>query len=355
MSTEPAVPQHSLARAESCYRCLLFLYPAAFRRAYEREMLLTFRACYRDLLQQGDASDRLSFWHTLCSDLITSIFSEHIRSCILLFKRLLGIERKTFMSSSLLNLDFAGLTDIGRKRAVNEDTLVSVVPQDPQTMREKGALFVVADGMGGHDKGEVASDMAVTVIRETYYQQQESDTLEALRQAVAQANRAICQRNEELFAGEQAPKRMGTTCVAAVIQGDRVYVANAGDSLAYIVRNNEVKQIAQNHSWEATQVREGKMTLEEAKAQGKSNLIYRSLGGTLDLEVYAASEQVQDGDILILCTDGLHNLVSEDEMRSIVQQYGPEESAAHLVARANEGGGPDNITAVVVHVSLAAA
>ncbi len=352
MKTVPAASPRSLARAEAFYRCLLRLYPATFRRAYEREMLLTFRACYRDLLRQARSLGRLRFWGALFADLLITICSEHKQAYMTRFKRLLGIERK-YLMASLLHLDVAGLTDRGLTREVNEDTLVSVVPEDQAVLRQKGALFVVADGLGGHNQGEVASDLAATVIRDTYYQAQESDTLTALCQAVEQANRAIYQRNADAAGDKEPSLGMGTTCVAAVLKEDRIYIANAGDSLAYLVRDQEVKQLAQNHSWEMEQVRLGKMTLEEAKAQGKGNMITRCLGAKPDLEVYAASELAQDGDILLLCTDGLHRLVSEDEMRAIVQSYGPEESAARLVARANEGGGPDNITAVVARVSLA--
>jgi protein phosphatase len=224
-------------------------------------------------------------------------------------------------------------------------------------MEKKGALFVVADGMGGHTKGDVASEMAVTLIRDAYYQDESDDILTSLRQAVEHANEAIYRQNEALFQGkdeeEMAKNGMGTTCVAAVLKDNMVYVANAGDSLVYIVRGGQVMQIAQNHSWVAEQVREGKMTQDEAEAQGKGNVITRCLGISLDLEVYAGSKEVQNGDVLILCTDGLHGLVSEDEIRTIVEHYGSDESASRLIARANENGGPDNITAVVVRVSLA--
>ncbi len=355
MNHPPTHNRRASSRAEVVYRCLLHLYPVAFRRVYEREMLLTFRAWYHDLPRHAHAQARLRFWSIIALDLTASLFSEYRRFTLVLCKRLLGLERKYLMASGLLRLDVGALTDRGLTRDANEDTLVSVVPPDPQTMQQKGALFVVADGMGGHALGEVASDLAVTTIRETYYQNAETDTLAALRQAVEQANATIVQRNEAAHSGEEKSRWMGTTCVAAVLKEDRVYLANAGDSLAYIIRDQEVKQIAQNHSWEREQVRLGTMTLEEAQAQGKSNVITRCLGDTLDLEVYTATEQAQDGDILVLCTDGLHGLVSEEEIRAVVQQYGPEESAARLVARANESGGPDNITAVVARISLAAA
>ena len=147
---------------------------------------------------------------------------------------------------------------------------------------------------------------------------------------------------------------MGTTCVAVVLQDTHVYVANAGDSFAYIMRAEQVMQIAQDHSWVAEQVQAGLLTKEQARAHEKRNVITRCLGTSPDVDVYVATETVQDGDVLLLCTDGLWSLVEEGELRSIVEQYDPQESTKRLVERANENGGPDNITAVVVRVSLAA-
>ena len=243
---------------------------------------------------------------------------------------------------SLLTLDTAARTDIGLKRANNEDNVVTVVPTDGQVMAQKGALFVVADGMGGHTKGDVASELAVNTIRDTYYQDTRSDIATALRASVEQANKVIFEHD----------KHMGTTCVAAVLKENTVYIANTGDSFVYLIRAGQMRQLAEDHSWVAEQVRIGAMTREEAEAQGKGNVIVRCLGETRDVEVYVGIEQVQDKDILVLCTDGLHTLVSEDEIRAIAEQYEPQESVQRLIARANENGGTDNITAAVIRVSL---
>jgi len=224
---------------------------------------------------------------------------------------------------SLLTLNVGTRTDIGRTRAVNEDNVTSVIPQDPQTMTQKGALFVVADGMGGHTQGDVASERAVNTIQNAYYQDTSDDIAASLRKAVEQANLVIFERNgghpeppEDIKSGQW----MGTTCVAVVLKNNTVYIANAGDSLAYLVRAGQVRQIAEDHSWPAEQVRSGKMTQAEADAEGKTNVITRCLGVERDVNVYVGMEQVQDKDILILCTDGLHTLVSEDELRTIVEQ-----------------------------------
>jgi protein phosphatase len=348
-----AIPQ-IVSRAESLYRLLLFVYPPRFRHIYGQQMALTFRDCCRDTLQQDRKLALVGLWCVVLYDLVTSACSEHTKSCLAWFRHIAHAEKEYFMPG-LLQLDVAYRTDIGRKRPSNEDNVTSVVPQDAQAMTNKGALFVVADGMGGHDLGEIASEMAITLISEAYYQDESDDVLTALRNAIRQANTAICQRNEQLQAEEpdgSKHKPMGTTYVAVVLKGDTAYVANAGDSFAYIIGNDQIKQIAQDHSWVAEQVRGGKMTWEEARAQGKNNVITRCLGEQLDIEIYTATEQVHDEDVLVLCTDGLHNLVGEDEIRTIVEQYGAEESTARLIARANENGGPDNITALVALVSL---
>ncbi len=345
--------QRPTSRVERFYRFLLLLYPASFRRAYEREMLQTFHDYYCATIQQGGVAGLTSLWSLVLRDLVVTACSEHIQVGISFLKHLFGLHTKEYALMSLLTLDVGTRTDIGRKRAVNEDNVTSIVPGDFQTMTRKGALFVVADGMGGHTQGDVASELAVNTIRDTYYQDTSDDIATSLRKAVERANLVIFERNEaQPEPTEDVKPFMGTTCVAAVLQDNTVSIANAGDSLAYLVRAGQVRQIAENHSWAAEQVRTGKMTQAEADAEDKSNVITRCLGVADTVNVYVGTEQVQDKDILVLCTDGLHVQVSEDEIRTIVEHYGPEESAQRLIARANESGGPDNITAVVVRVSL---
>jgi PPM family protein phosphatase len=345
-------PLHS---PERLYRLLLWLYPAQFRRAYGREMLRTFRDCYREEQGQGDWNIA-RLWGLMLSDLVTSVCVEHWKASMTFCKSVLGLEKESLMTNALLNLDVALRTDIGR-RPSNEDNMSSYVPEDPLVMAKKGALFVVADGLGGHAQGEVASELAVNTIRDTYYQDTDEDIATSLRQAVENANSLIWKKNHEKFqdATKDGKEQIGmaTTCVAAVLQDDKVYVANAGDSLAYVMRAGQVMQIAQNHSWVAEQVSAGLLTKEQARLHEKRNMISRCLGTKADVDVYVGSETVQDGDILLLCTDGLWSLVEDDELRSIVEKYDPQESAKRLVERANENGGPDNITAVVVRVSLA--
>src|SRR5437667_703692 len=245
-----------------------------------------------------------------------------------------------------LRLDVAQLTDVGRKREHNEDNMAYVIPKDPQVMAKKGALFIVADGMGGHAAGEVASEIAVDTISNMYYQDDSDEVATSLLRAIKRANALIHQRAAE----NMLRSGMGTTCVAAVLRGNMAYIANVGDSRAYIVRDGKVKQVSQDHSWVAEQVRAGLLTEDQARTHAQRNVITRCLGTQADVEIDVFPEPIEEKDALVLCTDGLSGLVSDEEIRRIVDQAGPQESVYHLVERANENGGPDNITAIVVSI-----
>ncbi|GAC1555250.1 MAG: hypothetical protein NVS2B2_09960 [Ktedonobacteraceae bacterium] len=248
--------------------------------------------------------------------------------------------------SKQLRLDVAQLTDVGRKRPHNEDNMAYVIPKDPQVMTKKGALFIVADGMGGHAAGEVASEIAVDTVSYAYYQEDSDDIAASLMHAIKRANTLIHQRAAE----NMLRSGMGTTCVAGVLRGSTAYIANVGDSRTYLVRNGQVRQISQDHSWVAEQVRAGLLTEEQARSHAQRNVITRCLGTQADVEVDIFAEELEEGDSFILCSDGLSGFVNDDDLRAIVNQYVPQESVYHLVERANENGGPDNITAIVVHV-----
>ncbi len=248
--------------------------------------------------------------------------------------------------SKQLRLDVAQLTDVGRKRPHNEDNMAYVIPKDPQVMARKGALFIVADGMGGHAAGEVASEIAVDTVSKVYYQDDSDDAAVSLLHAIKRANALIHQRAAE----NMMRSGMGTTCVAAVFRGGTAYVANVGDSRSYLVRRGVIKQVSQDHSWVEEQVRAGLLTREQARSHAQRNVITRCLGTQPDVEIDVFSERLEEGDSMFLCSDGLSGLVSDEELGQIVDQYLPQESVYHLVERANENGGSDNITAVVVRV-----
>ena len=342
----------SMTRYDMSFSCRLYslflrCYPARFRRDYAQEMARTFRDSYREAVQRG-RSGVLRLWGVVLYDLGVSLFIEY-RSA---FKALLHPHEerygKHFMS--MTNIVFAQRTDIGLKRESNEDSALSVQPEDQQVMESKGILFVVADGLGGHTRGEVASQLAVNTIRDVYYQQEVGDPEAALRLAIEQANARIYNESMAMSPKLEPDQMMGSTCVAAVILGDTVYVANVGDSRAYIIREGEAHQISLDHSVVAQQLREGLITKEQARDHPDRNKIYRCLGNET-VEVDTFSEKVQPGDLLLLCTDGLSESVPEEEVVNIVQQHEPQESVQRLIERANEEGGRDNITAVVARVA----
>ncbi len=248
--------------------------------------------------------------------------------------------------AKLLRLDVAQLTDVGRKREHNEDNMAYVIPKDPLVMARKGALFIVADGMGGHAAGEVASEIAVDTVSNAYYQDENDDVPTSLLQSIRRANAAIHQRAAE----NMLRSGMGTTCVAAVLRGNLAYIANVGDSRAYFVRKSRIYQISQDHSWVAEQVRAGLLTEEQARTHAQRNVITRSLGTQPDVEIDIFREVLEEGDTLVLCSDGLSGLVNDEDLLHTVDQFVPQESVYHLVERANENGGPDNITAIVARV-----
>jgi len=256
------------------------------------------------------------------------------------------VREKSALATKQLRLEVAQLTDVGRKREHNEDNMAYVIPKDQQVMAKKGALFIVADGMGGHAAGEVASEIAVDTVSNVYYQDDSDDVAISLLHAIKRANALIHQRAAE----NMLRSGMGTTCVSAVLRGNMAYIANVGDSRAYLVRNGQVKQVSQDHSWVAEQVRAGLLTEDQARTHAQRNVITRCLGTQPDVEVDVFPEELEEHDALVLCSDGLSGLVSDEEILRIVAQSAPQESVYHLVERANENGGPDNITAIVISV-----
>jgi serine/threonine protein phosphatase PrpC len=238
---------------------------------------------------------------------------------------------------------FAKGTDVGRKRDHNEDYVDAFVPPDAAQRRQKGDLYILADGMGGHQAGEVASEGAVRVISHEYYNDPDPDIPAALTRAIKKANAVIHQKAKENV--HQAG--MGTTAVVAVVRGRELHVANVGDSRAYLLRNGQLTQITRDHSFVEDQVRAGVLTREEARAHPQRNVITRALGSKPDVQVDTFRGTLQAGDRLLLCSDGLSEHVEDEEMANALRQHTPEEAIPQLIALANERGGNDNISVLV--------
>ena len=245
-----------------------------------------------------------------------------------------------------LRLAVGELTDVGRRRERNQDNVIHFVPDEEDLLERRGALFVVCDGMGGHAAGEIASDIAVRTIRDEYFQESNDDVISALARAIQAANVAIYEHARQ----HASQTGMGTTCVALALVGGRAFFANIGDSRGYIMRNGALRQVTLDHSWVAEQVRAGVLTAEQARTHTHRNVITRSLGTQPEVIADLFIETMHEGDRVLLCSDGLHGYVPEPEIQRVVMEEEPEPGVHLLIDMANANGGPDNITAVVVHL-----
>jgi PPM family protein phosphatase len=244
-----------------------------------------------------------------------------------------------------------GLTDVGRKRNHNEDSFL--VDGELQ-------LYVVADGMGGHAGGGTASRLAVeTIDRElraaagnraspfnAVTNLQESQVPEVLRQAVERACLSIFQ------AAQQDPRLagMGTTVISLLVRGQHAFFAHVGDSRAYLLRGDLIQQISEDHSLVNEQIKAGVITPEEAKHSRYKNIITRSVGFEEEVQVDIMGLVCEPNDVFILCSDGLANMVEDRELLELAQRNSLEQLPQKLVDVANERGGDDNITVIVVQV-----
>lgn len=222
-------------------------------------------------------------------------------------------------------------------RSNNEDRLLVDLVQN---------LFLVADGMGGQDRGELASGMAADIIPRVVEKEAELNGDQALTQAFDQANRAIIDAGKS----QQEGRRMGTTAVCALHRKDQVYIANIGDSRAYLIRDHRVEQLTADHSVAGALVASGALTPEEARNSPYNNVLHRFLGCTSmveNAEIKAFAPQA--GDRLLLASDGLTNFIEESDLREGPHSWSdPQEWADHLVQTALIRGSRDNVTCIVV-------
>ena len=244
----------------------------------------------------------------------------------------------------------AARTDVGMKRDHNEDSFL---------VNEDIGLYVVCDGMGGHAGGETASRLAVQTVEKELISAKlrvddpfsakaslpESPLAGALREAVEGACAAVFRtsRANPGLAG------MGTTCISLLVRGDHAIVGHVGDSRAYLVREGQVWQLSEDHSLVNEQVRAGLLTEEEAKHSRLKNIITRSVGFEEDVLVDVVGVETRSGDKFLLCSDGLSNLIDNDEIRDALVQTELDQVPEMLIQLANSRGGDDNITVIAVH------
>jgi PPM family protein phosphatase len=252
-------------------------------------------------------------------------------------------------SGNMLDLEFVERTDVGRVREHNEDYLGNVSPQSAAQVRTHGWLFVLADGVGGHQQGEVASRAAVECTLAGFRNAKEGESHSALLQRlVQQANTRVL---ETAVSGGRASAGMSTTIVACALRYDRVAVAHVGDSRCYLIRNGKAAQITRDHTVASEQVRLGLVSAQEAEDGSTRHILSRSLGSELVVNVETNDHQIFAGDVLLLCSDGLHGSVEASEMAALCSHGSDLAVAADkLVALANDRGGSDNISVQLVRI-----
>ena len=240
------------------------------------------------------------------------------------------------------------LSDVGKKREKNEDSCIMCIPEPAAMADERGMLFAVADGMGGASAGEYASRMALHTLTNVYFKGAAQPIPIGLRMAVEAANEKIFDE------ADQNPEYsgMGTTVSAVIVLGDWAYIAQVGDSRVYLLRERSgIHQLTHDHSLVAEQVRSGLISEEEARNHALKNLITRAVGIKETVRVDLFAVHLKPQDTLLLCSDGLCNMVSDAEIAASLAQGDLKFCTRKLVEQALEGGGIDNITAVTLRVT----
>lgn len=245
----------------------------------------------------------------------------------------------------MLDVEFAQISDPGRIREGNEDCFGCALPGTPAEARARGWLFALADGVGGQERGEVASRLAIDALLQGFREASPAENHAPLLQRLGQA------ANSRIYeAGAEAHCLMATTMVACALRYDRAAVAHAGDSRCYLIRGAGAKALTRDHTVSAEQARLGLGRAGEAEPSLR-HLLSRSLGNEMFVNIETSEVNLHPGDILLLCTDGLHGAVGESEMaRTAAQSASLEEAAEKLVALANQRDGGDNITVQLIRV-----
>lgn len=249
----------------------------------------------------------------------------------------------------MLDVVFGQASDPGKIRTNNEDSMGSFIPSSRHQARSHGYLFAVADGVGGMDLGEVASATAVSVLTEEFEKAQSGAMLISLLPRLVQfANAAV---HDRTLAPEFRGKKMATTLVACALRHDQAIVSHVGDSRCYLVRNGNAKQITQDHTWVNEQRKLGMISAGEVAESESRHVLIRSLGPEMFVSPDTTALTLRPGDVLVLCSDGLHDEMPESTIAKIVaQNKNIEDIARELVARAVEIDGNDNTTAQVIRV-----
>ena len=252
-------------------------------------------------------------------------------------------------SNTKPGIEMATLTDVGRQRTNNEDSYLYWEPDSDEDFRRKGRLAVIADGMGGYEGGQEASRLAVETVRHVYDSEFNLDPQQTLLNALETAHRNIQRYAEEhpMFHG------MGTTCTAVSIVDHELSFAHVGDSRLYLVRNDTISRLTRDHSYVGRLVESGIVRSEDAESHPQRHILTAALGSGKEVTPDKPDHpfRLEEGDTLVLCTDGLWSLVGEQDIAGVVRSSTPAESCVALVKMALERGGPDNVTLLVLRVA----
>jgi PPM family protein phosphatase len=245
-------------------------------------------------------------------------------------------------------IDVAGLSDVGCQRENNEDRYSYWEPSSEEEFLRKGRLALIADGMGGYEGGQEASRAAVETIEQVYAASSGSPS-----PALLDAFHAAHSRIQELASHTPSLRGMGTTCTAVVVLGYDLFYAHVGDSRLYLARDSKIYRLTRDHSYVGRLVEEGIVSAEEAESHPQRHILTAALGAGSEITPEATEQpiQLESGDELVLCTDGLWGQVNDKEIEDAVSNLPPENACRKLVQLAKDRGGPDNITVEILRVS----
>lgn len=243
-----------------------------------------------------------------------------------------------------MKIDFFGNTDKGKVRKNNEDYFTG------EKIRNDEYFFAVADGMGGHRAGDVASRLGTVTFVKSYkkFRKKGMPIIESINHSIARANGAILKK-----ASSDPKKRgMGTTFSGIVVAGMKAYIVHVGDSRIYLIRDGRILQLTTDHTFVGKMVEEGRITEDEARDHPQKNILYMSLGAREAFEPEISEYfELEPGDVFVLCSDGLNNMVTDETIKEYAMSYETRESVSQLIKLANSNGGTDNITIQVVQVN----
>lgn len=236
-------------------------------------------------------------------------------------------------------------SDLGNIRLNNEDMGMYYRIADENIIREKGYLLVVADGMGGHQAGEVASRMATEILSQEYFKNGNGNIEKNLHKAFELANKKIY----DMSSSNAAYHGMGTTCTALIVAEQTIYYAHVGDSRAYMFKNNSISRITEDHTYVQELVKKGEITAKEAETHPKRNILTNAMGTKPSLRIDTGKFNIsfEKNDRLLLCSDGLYDYLKDEELSEILKTKTLQEAAEYMIQEAKKRGGHDNITVVL--------